>query len=82
MYEMNLGIINDHEIILSPNLENGTHLSLRTYRSKDLGDRTYQGHHWSRVLVSDLSSHRIGNRILEVEGKENQRNLISYYPYR
>ena len=29
---MNLGIINDHEIILSPNLENGTHLSLRTYR--------------------------------------------------
>ena len=26
---MNLGIINDHEIILSPNLENGTHLPLR-----------------------------------------------------
>ena len=45
--EMNLGIINDHEIILSPNLENGTHLSLRTYRFRDLGDRTYQGHHWS-----------------------------------
>ena len=49
---MNLGIINDHEIILSPNLENGTHLPLRTYRSRDLGDRNYQGHHWSRVLVS------------------------------
>ncbi len=26
---MNLGIINDHEIILSPNLENRTHLSPR-----------------------------------------------------
>ena len=59
---MNLGIINDHEIILSPNLENGTHLPLRTYRSRDLGDRNYQGHHWSRVLVSGLSSHRMGNR--------------------
>ena len=44
---MNLGIINDHEIILSPNLENGTHLPLRTYPSRDLGDRNYQGHHWS-----------------------------------
>ena len=32
---MNFGIINDHEIILSPNLENGTHLSLRTYRFRD-----------------------------------------------
>ena len=67
---MNFGIINDHEIILSPNLENGTHLSLRTYRFRDLGDRTYQGHHWSRVLVSGLSSHRMGNRILEIEGEE------------
>ena len=76
MYEMNLGIINDHEIILSLNLENGTHLPLRTYRSRDLGDRTYQGHHWSRVLVSGLSSHRMGNRILEIEGEENKRNLI------
>ena len=45
--EMNFGIINDHEIILSPNLENGTQLSLRTYPFRDLGDRTYQGHHWS-----------------------------------
>ena len=47
MYEMKLGIINDHEIILSKNLENGTHLSLHTYRFRDFGDRTYQGHHWS-----------------------------------
>ena len=67
---MNLGIINDHEIILSPNLENGTHLPLRTYRFKNMEDRTYQGHHWSRVLVSGLSSHRMGNRILEIEGEE------------
>ena len=73
---MNFGIINDREIILTPNLENGTHLSLRTYRSKDLGDRTYQRHHLSRVLVSGLSSHRMGNRILEIEGEENKRNLI------
>ena len=76
---MNFGIINDREIILSPNLENGTHLPLRTYRSRDLGDRTYQGHHWSRVLVSGLSSHRMGNCILETALKENQRNLIRYY---
>ena len=38
---MNLGIINDHEIILSPNIKNGTHLSLRTYWFRDLEDRTY-----------------------------------------
>ena len=75
MCEMNLGIINDHEIILSPNLENGTHLPLRTYRSRDLGDRNYQGHHWSRVLVSGLSSHRMGNRILYTEGKETKETL-------
>ena len=72
---MNLGIINDHEIILSPNLENGTHLPLRKYLSRDLGDRTYQGHHWSRVLVSGLSSHRMGNRILYTEGKETKETL-------
>jgi len=72
---MNFGIINDHEIILSPNLENGTHLSLRTYRFRDLGDRTYQGHHWSRVLVSGLSSHLMGNRILYTEGKETKETL-------
>ena len=72
---MNLGIINDHEIILSPNLENGTHLPLRTYRSRYLGDRNYQGHHWSRVLVSGLSSHRMGNRIMYTEGKEIKETL-------
>ena len=72
---MNLGIINDHEIILSPNLENRTHLSPRTYRSRDLGDRNYQGHHWSRVLVSGLSSHRMRNRILYTEGKETKETL-------
>ena len=72
---MNFGIINDHEIILSPNLENRTHLSPRTYRYRDLGDRNYQGHHWSRVLVSGLSSHRMGNRILYTEGKETKETL-------
>ena len=72
---MNLGIINDHEIILSPNLENGTHLPLRKYLSRVVGDRTYQGHHWSRVLVSGLSSHRMGNRILYTEGKETKETL-------
>ena len=72
---MNFGIINDHEIILSPNLENGTHLPLRTYPFRDLGDRNYQGHHWSRVLVSGLSSHRMGNRILYTEGKETKETI-------
>ena len=72
---MNFGIINDREIILTPNLENGTHLSFRTYRSRDLGDRNYQGHHWSRVLVSGLSSHRMGNRIMYTEGKETKETL-------
>ena len=72
---MNFGIINDREIILSPNLENGTHLPLRTYRSRDLGDRNYQGHHWSRVLVSGLSSHRMGNRILYSEAKETKETI-------
>ena len=72
---MNLGIINDHEIILSPNLENRTHISPRTYWSRDLGDRNYQGHHWSRVLVSGLSSHRMGNRIMYTEGKETKETL-------
>ena len=72
---MNLGIINDHEIILSLNLENGTHLPLRTYLSRDLGDKNYQGHHWSRVLISGLSSHHMGNRILYTEGKETKETL-------
>ena len=72
---MNLGIINDHEIILSPNLENGTHLPLRTYRARDSGDSNYQGHHLSRILVSSLSSHRMGNRILYTEGKETKETL-------
>ena len=79
---MNLGIINDHEIILSPNLENGTHLPLRTYRSRDLGDRNYQGHHWSRVLVSGLSSHRMGNRIMEIESQNNETVLMKFNPCR
>ena len=65
--------------IISLNLENGIHLSLCTYRFRNMGDRTYQGHHWSRVLVSGLSSHRMGNRILYTEGK--QRNHIRYYLY-
>ena len=72
---MNLGIINDHEIILSPNLGNRTHLLPRTYRSRDMEDRNYQGHHWSRVLVSGLSSHHMGNRILYSEGKETKETL-------
>ena len=30
-------------------------------------------------MVSGLSSHRMGNHILEIEGQENQRNFIKYY---
>ena len=26
--------------------KNGIHLSLCTYRFRDMGERTYQGHHW------------------------------------
>ena len=40
-----------------------------------MGDRTYQGRHWSQVLVSGLSSHRMGNRILYTEGKETKETL-------
>ena len=72
-YDVNWWFIYLHELsrreeIISLTLKNGTHLSLRTYRYRDLRDRTHQGHHWSWDLVFGLSSHCMGNRIMEIEG--------------
>ena len=62
-------------------MENGTHLSLCPYRSRDMGDRTHQGHHWSRDLVSGLSSHHMGNHIFEIEGQRiKEMNSFFFYP--
>ena len=45
-YQMLKFIYNIHRL-KKEQFKNGTHLSVGTYRFRDMGERTHQGHHWS-----------------------------------
>lgn len=40
-------LIRNKLILNKDQFKNGIHLSLRTYRFRDMGERTHQGHHCS-----------------------------------